>query len=635
MPACLPSHGFTFRGFTPALALMSAGALLGPAGPASAASVADQWNEALIEAIRVDTPRPTVHARNLYHTSAAMYDAWAAFDPASVGVLVDVSATSDGVDADRNRAISYAAYGLLTARFAGSPGASTSLSRFDALMGSLGYDASVTTTDGDSAAALGNRIAQSYLAYGQSDGANEAGGYADTSGYAAVNAPLVVAGGAIELVDPNRWQPLTINGVTQDFLTPHWGGVDTFAAVRPEGGGGGGGAYGSDVLELPPAFGSETFKQDALEVIRFSSALDPDDPATINISPAVRGDNPLGTDDGTGHAVNPATGAAYADNVVNLADWGRVLAEFWADGPQSETPPGHWNELARAVSASPLLEKRIGGTGEAVDDLEWDVKLGLALNGAAHDAAVAAWDLKPTVDYVRPISMIRYMGRLGQSSDPDGVSYNPDGLPLEDGLVEVVTDATAAAGGRHEGLEVGSIAVRAWQGYADGTDPDDEAGGFAGVGWIPATEWLPYQAEDFVTPGFAGYVSGHSTFSRAMAEVLAAFTGDDHFPGGLGAFNFELGRGLGFEEGPGGDVLLQWATYFDAADEAGLSRLYGGIHVAADDYDGRVLGAALGQDAYARALAYFGGNATAVPSPAALPAGLVLLGGLLSRRRRS
>ena len=70
------------------------------------------------------------------------------------------------------------------------------------------------------------------------------------------------------------------------------------------------------------------------------------------------------------------------------------------------------------------------GSATAVDPLEWDVKLYLALNGAVHDAAVAAWGLKGYYDSVRPISMIRYMGGLGQSSDPDGPSYDPDGLPL-------------------------------------------------------------------------------------------------------------------------------------------------------------------------------------------------------------
>ena len=80
-----------------------------------------------------------------------------------------------------------------------------------------------------------------------------------------------------------------------------------------------------------------------------------------------------------------------------------------------------------------------------MDALEWDVKLYLALNGAVHDAAVAAWGLKGHYDSVRPISMIRYMGGKGQSSDPDGPSYDPEGLPLEDGLIEVITDRVERA----------------------------------------------------------------------------------------------------------------------------------------------------------------------------------------------
>ena len=82
-----------------------------------------------------------------------------------------------------------------------------------------------------------------------------------------------------------------------------------------------------------------------------------------------------------------------------------------------------------------------------MDTLEWDAKLRFALNAALHDAAVVAWDLKADVDYVRPISMIRYMAALGQSSEPGAADYHADGLPLEDGLVERVTAATAAAGG--------------------------------------------------------------------------------------------------------------------------------------------------------------------------------------------
>ena len=51
-------------------------------------SVARVWNEALLHAIERDTPAPTVHARNLFHVSAAMWDAWAAYDPQADGWLV-------------------------------------------------------------------------------------------------------------------------------------------------------------------------------------------------------------------------------------------------------------------------------------------------------------------------------------------------------------------------------------------------------------------------------------------------------------------------------------------------------------------------------------------------------------------
>jgi hypothetical protein len=63
------------------------------------------------------------------------------------------------------------------------------------------------------------------------------------------------------------------------------------------------------------------------------------------------------------------------------------------------------------------------------------------------------------------------------------------------------------------------------------------------------------------------------------------------------------------EKGPTADVTLQWATYDDAADAAGLSRLRMGIHIAADDLDGRRVGAICGDDAVARARTYFDGTA--------------------------
>ena len=143
---------------------------------------------------------------------------------------------------------------------------------------------------------------------------------------------------------------------------------------------------------------------------------------------------------------------------------------------------------------------------------------------------------------------------------------------------------------------MGEIAIRVWRG------PD------SGVGWILGERWVPYQKATFVTPAFPGFVSGHSTFSRAAAEVLAADTGSPYFPGGLFEQTFAPGY-LKFEAGPSEPVTLQWATYYDAADQAGISRIYGGIHIPADDFAGRRIGSRIGKQAWALAARYFAGTA--------------------------
>ena len=574
-------------------------------------SVARRWDEALLDAIRRDLPAPTRHARNLFHVSAAMWDAWAAYDVQAAGVFVDEEHSAADVAAARNEAISYAAYRILEHRYMNAVGAPDSIAQFDALMEALCYPIDVTTTEGDSPAAVGNRIAATIIEAGLTDGSNESDGYSNH--YQPVNEPLVVKEPGARMTDPNRWQPLEIenmvsqNGILltsgpQRCIDPHWGHVAGFAL--PDG--------GADGLPIdpgdPPYLGDpesdQEFKDQAVEVIRYSSLLDPAAGVIIDISPGSLGANPLGTNDGSGRAVNPSTGLPYEPDLVNQADFARALAEFWADGPRSETPPGHWNTLANAASDALDPQLRVGGGGSVVDRLEWDVKLYLALNGANHDAAVAAWGIKGYYDGARPISMIRYMGGLGQSSDPEGPSYDPEGLPLVPGLVEVIVAETTAPGQRHEALagHEGEIAVYAWTGRPD--DPETEVGGAA---WIRAVDWVPYQLPTFVTPAFPGYVSGHSTFSRASAEVLAAFTASEYFPGGLAQWTVAAGA-FKFEAGPEQDVVLQWATYADAADQAGLSRLYGGIHVRADDFAGRILGASIGRAAWARAQQYFAGE---------------------------
>jgi hypothetical protein len=111
-----------------------------------------------------------------------------------------------------------------------------------------------------------------------------------------------------------------------------------------------------------------------------------------------------------------------------------------------------------------------------------------------------------------------------------------------------------------------------------------------------------------VTPAFPGYFSGHSTFSRAAAEVLTRFTGSEYFPGGLGEYVAPKNTFLTFERGPSDTVTMQWATYYDAADEAGISRIFGGIHPPVDDFAGRRTGALVGAAAFDKAKGYFLGT---------------------------
>jgi len=66
---------------------------------------------------------------------------------------------------------------------------------------------------------------------------------------------------------------------------------------------------------------------------------------------------------------------------------------------------------------------------------------------------------------------------------------------------------------------------------------------------------------------------------------------------------------LKFEIGPSETVRLQWATYYDASDQAGQSRIWGGIHIVADDFAGRVMGSTIGADSYAKAQTYYLGTA--------------------------
>jgi FG-GAP-like repeat/ASPIC and UnbV len=570
-------------------------------------SVARVWDEAMLDAIRRDFPAPTTHARNLFHVSAAMWDAWAAYDPKADGYFVKVKHRAADVLAAREAAISFAAYRVLAWRYGYAANMRATFDELAGTMRSLCYRIDFTSTKGNSPAALGNRIAGAAIRFGKHDGALEVRHYADES-FTPANTPLVVAQPGTAMHDPTLWQPLALdqtvaqNGLAvpakvQTFVGAQWGHVRGFALRRSK--------KGLPIDPGPPPIGTPAnaaYKQAAVDVIRRSAQLDPADGQTIDIAPDAIGDNPLGTNDGHGYRVNPVTGKPYTHEDVLRADYGRVLAEFWADGPNSETPPGHWNVIANRVSDSPQMASKIGPG--AANRLRWDVKMYFALNGALHDAAVAAWGIKRRYQSVRPISMIRYLAGRGQSSDPKLPSYDPEGLPLIPGLIELITPESTAPGQPLAALagHVGEIAIRTWRG------PPKDPATDSGVGWILGERWVPYQKATFVTPAFPGFISGHSTFSRAAAEVLAADTGSPYFPGGMFEQTFSPGY-LKFERGPSKTVTLQWATYYDAADQAGLSRIYGGIHIPADDFAGRRIGSRIGKQAWALAQRYFAGRA--------------------------
>ncbi len=574
--------------------------------PAPSASIARRWDEQVLAAIRRDLPRPGVHARNLFHTSVAMWDAYAAYDGVVSGYLVKEHLTAGDVAAARQEAISYAAYRVLSHRYSSAVGGPISQACFDAFMAKLGFDPGNMSSKGSTPSALGNRIGQTVIDAYADDGANEANNYADPEDFEPDAPTLIVDHPGSHAKDPTLWQRLVLakaetqNGIpanagAQVYIGGHWGNVTPFSLVRPKAG-----APYLDLGRLPSSLDDDLVAA-AVDVLRRTSQLDVDDDTPIDVSPGALGNNTLGTNDGHGRPKNPITGKPYAGHPVKRSDFGRVLAEFWADGPNSETPPGHWNVIANHVADDPAFERRLFGMGAELDPLAWDVHTYLALNGALHDAAIAAWELKRKYVSARPITLIRYMAEHGQRTDPSLPAYNAEGLPLIDGLVELITAESSAPGERHAHLAryVGEIAVRSWRG-----EPGNHVTDVAGVGWIRGVDWIPYQRRTFVTPAFPGYVSGHSTFSRAAATVLAQVTGTEFFPGGFGSYSFDPGY-LFFEKGPSESISLEWATYFDASDQAGQSRLWGGIHISFDDFDGRRMGSQIGALAVERAHSYF------------------------------
>jgi hypothetical protein len=513
---------------------------LGAVAPLQASSVVAEWNEQMLQAVRETGPRPTVVSRSLYIVSAAQYDAWAAYDETALAItpanrgLRQPSVSHH--EENRRVAVSYAAYYTLVDQFP------SRVAQFEAFMAELGLNPS-DDSPLPAPSAVGRAAAQAVLASRENDNSNQVENFIDQPSqpfptyYTPINSadPLAANAPGNSAFNPNHWQPLRVptgtvvdaNGipivdpedpssfVDQKFLTPHWGSVTPAAIADPR-------------ELLPPA-----------------------PPQRGSNRPYVDGLGQVSTED---QAWN-----RQFDEVLfisaNLTDQFKVIAEFWADGPRSETPPGHWNQLAQGVSV------------RDDHDIGQDARMFLALNTAVMDAGIATWFAKRVYDFIRPASAIRdkYAGQL----------------------------------------------VQAWGGPDRGTQT------------ISGEEWLPYQDLRFVTPPFSEFTSGHSGFSAAAAGVLTAFTGSEAFYDGVTRIGKDLnGDGeedfLGehialpgsnnFESSPAETVVLRWPTFKDAADEAGISRLYGGIHIQDGDLRGRVIGEQVAQAVIAKLGALFAGN---------------------------
>lgn len=182
--------------------------------------------------------------------------------------------------------------------------------------------------------------------------------------------------------------------------------------------------------------------------------------------------------------------------------------------------------------------------------LDDDVKMFFVLSNAIFDAGIAAWDTKRTYDSVRPVTAIPFLFR-GKT-------------------------------------------VRSWGGPGKGTVEMD------------GSQWIPYQAATFPTPPFPDYVSGHSTYSAAAARILELWTGSDRFGDAvtLPAGSSKIDPGIT----PAHPVTLHWETFTTAANEAGISRRYGGLHFRAADLTGRLLGRLVAFEAWTKSQAYFNGE---------------------------
>jgi len=680
------------------------------------------WNEVALSLIRLSLARPTVTARNLFHLSVLMWDLRAAFLQRKKVFFSYETKLKTNIK-NLNNVLNYVAYYFLKHRYNKEPGNTGNSERFEMYhkKGDIDWVLDrvllLKELNNDSypkAKKEAQEFVELFIKKNKNDGSEEEKNYQTPVSFILKNNfnsvhvnlnGISTPGESVSTLQSvdwtnggvdfskklkiNYWNPLYVpgsqdqNGNDQNFeqspLTLHWGQLPTFSNLAAH--------YDSNKKvyfnpekSLPLfEFNKNNFIQENLEVARLSLSHDPlyDGVQKIDISPLSIGNNPLGTNLGRGYSV-AETPYNYEPYLVKKADYTRSLAEFWADGPRSETPPGHWNTLANYV-LDRMQELKIpykwNGEGQTLSQEEFEARMYLVLNGALHDAAVVAWGIKTAYQGGRPITVIRKLAAMAEENEEFAkklLALSPQLLKMEKATFKVrIGDRYTFANPAHkcgkglletrirraqflgqtihllkkikkgvpirfviekneEGLSCfvtfssskKKLWIRSWRGHESSFSADDsfmfraeltsaeekeriksyEKIGVSGSGWILAENWVSYQKASFVTPPFPGFISGHSTFSRAAAEVLAGATGSEYFPGGLGQYPAPK---LEFERGPQEKFNFQWATYFDASDQSGVSRVYGGIHASYDDLPARVIGSQIGKAAMKKSLEIF------------------------------
>jgi len=514
---------------------------LPPAPKLSEGNIATQWGTVILIQINANLKEltPPGVARALGIFSTCMHDAIAIESPefetaivntkkankrrkkAGLAPLEDATILDGTLGFDTTAALNGAAYTAIEEMFQGKHSmgiaidyalwvSSGVLSTSDPDSEVVGQILSNYNTNQQMSFELGQQVCREVIAEFTQDGYDVLAQplQGTTSDYKPVNKPQATPGitdCSKEMKDKDYWQPLCVPVAyesdscnVQEYLSPGAGNMTTFGIEN-----------GASVIPKmgPPTIRDghkKEWKKQAHEVVTYSAGLD---------------------------------------------DVNKLKAEYWADGPDSTFPPGHWFRIAIGAALNQGLD-----TVETVKVL---TIVGLALN----DAGVGSWSAKVYYDSVRPLQMIQ-CGFHGKE-------------------------------------------MEAW------------VGPYMGIGTVKSSEWQPYQAATFVTPPFSGYVSGHSTFSAAAAGALKHYFGTDEYlapkcqliPKGSSKFEGRIRPGEEFyvagvtdvpNQGPktqgyvpAEDVVLCWETWGEASEDAGISRLHGGIHILSDHTAGAEMGASV------------------------------------------